>query len=186
MIKIKKIVLSIKIKLFKLLRKDVVDLKIKLFRLRGYIIGSNCRIFSDLGAPESYLVTIGNNVTISTNVTLLTHDNAIIKVSEKKYTDLFGRINIGDNCFIGANTILLPGITLAKGTIVAAGSVVTKSVTKSNMVIGGNPAKIICTTDDYMKKNEKYAFNCNGMNSETRRKNILSNEQKLLNKGEIK
>lgn len=87
------------------------------------------------------MVTIGNNVTISAPVQLLTHDNSIIKMSKGEVTDTFGAISIGDNCFIGASTLILPGVTLADNVIVAAGSVVTKSFLESNIIIGGNPAK---------------------------------------------
>ncbi|MBE9481798.1 MAG: acyltransferase [Bacteroidetes bacterium] len=57
-------------------------------------------------------------------------------------------IKIGDNCWIGANAIILPGVELRDHVIVGAGSVVTKSF-PSNCVIGGVPAKIIKKIDDY-------------------------------------
>ncbi len=179
---IKKLVLIIKIKILSLLRRDVTNLKIKLYRIRGYKIGSNCRIFTELAGAEPYLVSIGNNVSISTNVVFLTHDNSIIKVSKNKYTDLFGEIVIGDNCFIGANSIILPGVKLADNTIVAAGSVVTKSTNKSNMIIGGNPAKLLGNAEDFFIKNEQYAFNCSNMHKSERKKMIMSNKNKLIKK----
>lgn len=89
-------------------------------------IGSGCRIFTDLAFSEPYLIKIGNNVTISTEVRLLTHDNSVIKLLEYK-TDVVGTVVIGDNCFIGAGTIILPGVTLGNSVIVGAGSVVTKT-----------------------------------------------------------
>ena len=53
-----------------------------------------------------------------------------------------GEIKIGDNCFIGARAIILPGVTLGNECVVAAGAVVTKSY-PSGSVLGGNPAKLI-------------------------------------------
>ena len=50
---------------------------------------------------------------------------------------------IGDRCWIGMNSVILPGVQLANDTIVAAGSVVTKSFLQGNCVIGGNPAKML-------------------------------------------
>lgn len=50
---------------------------------------------------------------------------------------------IGQNCWIGMNAVILPGVELANGTVVGAGAVVTKSVTKENVVVAGNPAKAI-------------------------------------------
>jgi acetyltransferase-like isoleucine patch superfamily enzyme len=52
-------------------------------------------------------------------------------------------IHIGKNSWIGANAIILPGVRLGEHTIVGAGSIVTKSFSEGNCVIGGNPAKII-------------------------------------------
>lgn len=73
---------------------------IEYFRRHGITIGNNCHIYSRIGTPEPYLLTIGDNVTISTDVHFITHDNSICKVLPE-FTDVFGKINIGDNCFIG-------------------------------------------------------------------------------------
>lgn len=93
---------------------------------------------------EPYLINIGNNVTVSTNVTFVTHDNSI-KLLYPEKSDVFGKIVIGNNCFVGENVTILYGVTLADNIIVAAGSVVTKSFSNSNIIIGGNPAHIINT-----------------------------------------
>ena len=50
---------------------------------------------------------------------------------------------IGENCWLGMNSVILPGVSLGDNTIVGAGSVVTKSFMDGNCVIGGNPARII-------------------------------------------
>lgn len=52
-------------------------------------------------------------------------------------------VHIGDKCWIGMNSVILPGVNLGKGTIVAAGAVVTKSFTQGHVVLAGSPAKII-------------------------------------------
>lgn len=75
---------------------------------------------------EPYLVRIGENVTISGNVTFVTHDNSISKISPQ-YVNLFGYISIGDNCFLGQNSTIMYGCTLANNIIVASGSVVCNS-----------------------------------------------------------
>lgn len=80
---------------------------------------------------EPYLINIGNNVTVSTNVTFVTHDNSI-KLLYPEKSDVFGKIVIGNNCFVGENVTILYGVTLADNIIVAAGSVVTKSFSKSD------------------------------------------------------
>lgn len=148
------------------------------FRRKGIQIGDNCHIYSSIVTPESYLINIGNNVTIAPGTCLLTHDNSVSKLSNN-FTDTFGRIIIGDNCFIGANSIILPGVELGKNTIVAAGSVVTKSF-EGNVVIGGNPAKIISKIEDYKNKIEKYCCDVRNMSYAEKKIFLLSKNVNLL------
>ena len=181
-----KLFMKIIIAMKHLLRKDANDAQIKLYRISGYTIGERCRIFSKLTAAEPYLVKIGDNVTISTDVKILTHDNSIIKVSSGKFTDLFGRVTIGNNVFIGAGAIILPGVSIGNNTIVAAGSVVTKSVDIEGTIIGGNPASIIGDWETYRKKNNDFAFNAKGKNREERKNMILANADKIIGKAVMK
>lgn len=69
--------------------------------------------------------------------------------------DAFGKIIIEDWAYIGAWSHIMPGVTIGEGALVAAGSVVTKSVA-AHSVVGGNPAKYICSTEDFWEKNKKY------------------------------
>ncbi len=121
------------------------------YRKKGIKIGDNCLICSNIITREPGLIEIGSNVTISTNVSLVTHDNSIKLLFPDK-SDLFGRIKIGNNCFIGENSIILYGCELGDNVIVAAGSVVTKSFHQKNIVIGGNPAHIISDWDTLKNK----------------------------------
>lgn len=120
-------------------------------------IGKNCLICSNLLTPEPFLIEIGNNSTISTGVSFITHDFSVHLLIPNS-TDCFGRIRIGDNCFVGANTTLLYGITLADNIIVAAGSVVTKSFDQSGIIIGGNPARKIGDWESFSKQMEHKAI----------------------------
>lgn len=104
------------------------------------------------------MLEIKNNVVISTNVTFVLHDFSISRVMQG-VSNIFGKIVIGNNCFIGANSTIIYGVELADNTIVAAGSVVTKSFQNGNVIIGGNPAKIIGTWDDFRKKAVKFGNN---------------------------
>lgn len=156
------------------------EILIEYFRKKGVSIGDNCHIYSQVATPEAYLITIGNNVTIAPGVRLLTHDNSVSKLSSN-FTDVFGKILIGDNCFIGANVIILPGVELGPNMIVAAGSIVTKSYS-GNIVIGGNPAKPIGTIEDYNKKIREYCSNVDGMSFAAKKKYLLSGKVKLLKK----
>lgn len=124
------------------------------YRRGGVTIGSGCLLCSSPMTREPYLIYIGNNVTISTNVTFVTHDNSI-KLLYPDKSDIFGKITIGNNCFIGENATILYGVTLADNIIVAAGAVVTKSFNASNIILGGNPARIISTWDKFSNTIEK-------------------------------
>ena len=64
--------------------------------------------------------------------------------------DSCGKIDILDNVFVGHGAIILPGTTIGPNAIVGAGAVVTSNV-PTNTVVGGIPAKPICSLDDYIK-----------------------------------
>lgn len=70
-------IVKIKCKFGRIFGLNPVKIKEKYFKKRGVNIGSGCCIYSDISTSESWLVTIGNNCTISNNVQLLTHDNSI-------------------------------------------------------------------------------------------------------------
>lgn len=150
------------------------DRLVEYLRERGMEIGNNCRIFSDISTSESYLVEIGNNVTVSGNVTLITHDASIQKAMPG-VTDLFGKIKIGDNCFIGQGATIIYGVTIPDNTIIAAGSVVTKSISSSGKIVGGNPARIIGDVEGFAEKYKENAVNIKGMTAEQKRE-LLEND----------
>ena len=101
------------------------------------------------------LITIGDATTVSLDVAFLTHDYSISKGLKMIDPILNGRflkpIKIGNNCFVGMRTILLPGTTIGDNVIIGAGSVV-KGTYPDNVVICGNPAKVICSTQEWAKK----------------------------------
>lgn len=134
--------------------------KTKYLRSKGMRIGNNCDIYNKVGdyGSEPYLISIGENVTITSGVTCITHDGSTrlfrgrIGDLNSKYGNKFGTIQIEDNSFIGYNSIILPNVKIGPNSIVGAGSVVTKNV-PPNTVAAGNPAKYICSLDMYIKKN---------------------------------
>lgn len=132
------------------------------YRRGGVKIGNNCTICSYLLTKEPFLIEIGDETIISTNVTFVTHDNSA-KLIFGSRGDLYGKIVIGNNCFIGQNSTILYGVSLADNIIVAAGSVVTRSFNDSNIIIGGNPARVISSWDKYKEKYESNAIRRNEM-----------------------
>ncbi|KXJ49439.1 MAG: hypothetical protein AXW17_02285 [Colwellia sp. Phe_37] len=121
----------------------VFDLDVKIFNPTNVSIGRKCNINSGviIQSCEGAKIIIKDNVTLSYNCMLLTGglvlDN---KLANKAH--LSKDILINDDVWIGANSIILPGISLGKGCVIAAGSVVTKNV-DDNVIVAGNPAKFI-------------------------------------------
>ena len=149
-----------------------MDILISYYKKKGMVIGNNCKIYSGIATPESYLIKLGNNITIATGVKFITHDNSISKIYSE-FSDIFGKIEIGDNCFIGAYSIIMPGVVLGKNTIVAAGSVVTKSFL-GDEVIGGVPAKKICSIDNYKSRIKQYGMNVIGLSEQEKKELVLN------------
>ncbi|MCD9470818.1 acyltransferase [Photobacterium phosphoreum] len=150
-----------------LLRMKLYHLKLNDLRKNGVSVGENSLVidckFSSSSKGDSF--TIGKNSTC-TGVTFLGHDASptlFIKdlVSEDIHPCLpFSRksyrspIVVGDNVFIGYNTTILPGVNICSNVIIAAGSIVTKSITYSG-VYAGNPAKKISELDCFIAKYKK-------------------------------
>jgi len=112
------------------------------------IYGSSYKMFS----AEPYLVTLGDNVYISLDAKFVCHDGSVLPFRKDiPDLDITKRITVGDNVFIGMGALILPGVTIGNNCIVGAYAVVTKDV-PDGTVVGGNPAKKIKKTSDYLEK----------------------------------
>tara|TARA_B110000046_G_C13025697_1_gene413925 strand:+ start:3413 stop:3871 length:459 start_codon:yes stop_codon:yes gene_type:complete len=90
-------------------------------------------------------ITIGKNCLISQNVTIVTTNHNIKLgqlINEQAWSKDNNFIIINDDVWIGANSVILPGVTIGKGAVIAAGSIVTKDV-EENAIVLGNPAKLL-------------------------------------------
>lgn len=100
----------------------------------------------DVSLPD--LVEIGEGFVSAPNSVILAHDASTVTHSGQLRAE---RTVIGKNVFLGANAVVLPGVTIGDNAIIGAGSIVTKDV-GSNMVVAGNPARPISTVGEYMRK----------------------------------
>jgi acetyltransferase-like isoleucine patch superfamily enzyme len=126
---------------------------VRYFRSQGADIGEDVEIYGAnlfTFGSEPYLVSIGNQVTISHNVDFITHDGGV-RVARHKYPGayLYGRIHVADNCFLGARCILLPGARVGAGSVIGSGSIVTGEI-PAGVVAVGAPARPIRPIADYI------------------------------------
>ncbi len=95
-----------------------------------------------------HLITIGNDVIFSANVTLLAHDAGLRNTMGLVR---IGRVDIGNRVFIGLGTTVLPNVSIGDDVIIGAGSVVSKSIPNGS-VAAGVPARVLCSLSDYHKR----------------------------------
>ena len=138
---------------------------IEYYKSLGVKIGKNTKFvnwttpfsFPDFGS-EPFLIEIGDNCIISFLVTFITHDGSVETckkyIKNQKNLSTLRKIKIGNNCFIGCHSIIMPGVTIGNNSVIGAGSVVTKNVPDGE-VWAGNPAKFIKTTNELALKIEK-------------------------------
>lgn len=130
----------------------------------GLRLGNNVELVGTFFFDPShcFLISIGDNCTICPNVKLIAHDASTKRILG--YTKI-GRIDIRENCFLGDSTIVLPNVRIGPNSISGAGSVVTKDI-PPNMVAAGNPARIICSVDEYIEKVQNISRKTNIFGSE--------------------
>ena len=129
---------------------------VKYLKKQGAKIGNNVIIDGPVSVTEGFLLEIGDNCNLSVDVCFFTHDGSNTVLEHLGYSKpgykKYGKIVLGNNVFVGAKTIFLPGVTIGDNVIIGAGSVVTKSF-PSNVVVAGSPAKIICSLEEFKEKN---------------------------------
>lgn len=118
----------------------------------GLRIGEKVDCFSWHGMDVNYpgLITIGNEVTIASGCRLLAHDASMGYLTKSTRV---GVVEIGDHCFIGADTTILPNVRIGEWCVIGAGSLVTKDI-PPHSVAAGNPARVICTIEEFKAKHE--------------------------------
>lgn len=122
-----------------------------------------------LDPSHCWLIEIGDNVTLAPRVHILCHDAST--KSFLNYTKI-GRVTIGDNVFIGAETVVLPNVKIGSNVVVGANSTVTHDI-PDNSVAVGSPARVISSLDEYLAKEKEKMKSCPVYGEEyTLRKNV--------------
>jgi len=102
----------------------------------NFFLNVNCKLM------DSGKITIGNNVFIAPNVCLITEEHAMDVEQRLAGLEYTHPVNIGDNVWICAGAIVLPGVTIGANSVIGAGSVVTKDIPPDSLAVG-NPCKVI-------------------------------------------
>lgn len=147
----------------------------------GMIVGDKTKFVGEVEfGTEPYLIKIGSCCTITNGVKFINHDGGIQVGYIKKGIDIddvygkkvvLGKIEVGDNVFIGVNSILLPGTKVGSNVVIGAGSVL-KGCYPSDVILAGVPARILGRVDDYHQKNEINHINIYS-SDKRERKNII-------------
>lgn len=136
----------------KILGKIRGQMNLEDLKRRGLKVGDNFKHYSgcEIDYRFASLIEIGDNVTMSPRSIILSHDaSTALFLNVTK----IGRVIIGNNVYVGMGAMILPNVKIGNNVIIGAGSIVTKDV-EDNSVVAGNPARFICKTDEYLKRQE--------------------------------
>lgn len=165
------------IKVFKSIYFKIFFSNLSFAKKIGVKVGKNCRIYTRFFGSEPFLISIGDNVTVTAGVRFITHDGSGCLVKDKNLNRFYSYapIEIGNNIFIGVNSIILPGVRIGDNSIIAAGTVVNKSIPPGS-IVGGNPVKFITTFEKFSNKVLNEWISYDNLNLKLEYKNrILSN-----------
>lgn len=164
---------------FNMTRPSEMDRRQELMKKMFARVGLNCYIEpplrSNFGGKHVYLgnnvyfnfnvtlvddanIYIGNKVMVGPNTTIATAGHPLDPMLRSRMLQFNKEVHIGNNVWIGANCVILPGVKIGDNSVIGAGSVVTKDV-PSNVIAFGNPCKVHRAIDEhdkeYFYKNEK-------------------------------
>jgi acetyltransferase-like isoleucine patch superfamily enzyme len=150
----------------------------------GVQVGKDCRFLGlsrGCFGSEPYLIKIGDHVTITFGVRFITHDGGVWVFRDREPDiDVIAPIVVGNNVFIGINSIVLPGVTIGDNVVIGAGSVVTRDVEPNQVVIGA-PARPLRTLDEYWERVQREAFYIRSLSHGEKRRHLEERFRPVLN-----
>lgn len=150
---------------------------------RGLKIGKNFTRMSGVIIDPSHCwhIEIGDDVILAPRVHLLAHD-AGTKLF-LNYTRV-SNVKIGNKVFIGAGSIVLPGVTIGDNVVIGAGSIVSKDIPSNSLAVG-SPAKVICSLEEYLQKKRNNMNELNTFDSSYTLRNTNFNKAQKLKMLEV-
>lgn len=148
----------------------------------GVKMGHQCQVFGGVSfGSEPYLVHLGNKVKITNGCQFITHDGGVNVLRnvypECKDIDVFGRITLGNNVFLGNRVVVLPNVKIGDNVVIGAGSIVTRDI-PSNSVAAGVPCKVVRSLEEYKERSLEKADFTKSMNA-TEKESYLTNKFNL-------
>lgn len=139
--------------------------------VNGFVDG---KIYGQINwGTEPWLITIGKNCHITKGVSFITHDGGTLLFRDKiPDLEVTKPIVLGDNVYVGINTLILPGVTVGSNCIIGAGSIVTRDV-PDNSVVAGVPARVVKSIDDYFEKIQKESLHLGHLKGEEKDKALM-------------
>lgn len=131
--------------------------KVAYLRRQGCILGEKARLNCRIGAfgTEPYLVTLGDHVCIAVDVRFITHDGGVFVLKGMNRLadnmDKIAPIRVGNNVYIGTGAYIMPGVKIGDNCIIGAGTIVTKDVLDNSVTVGV-PARVIGTVEAYHER----------------------------------
>lgn len=160
-----------------LYKLNIID-GVKLAGKLGVKCGKGCKFLDNplkIFGSEPYLVKLGDNVELTNGTRIVTHDGGLWVLrnlsDDFKKADSFSPVTIGNNVFVGIDTIILPGVEIGDNVVIGAGSVVTKNI-PDNSVACGVPAKVIKGIEEYKNTKIETVVNTKGLSFYDKKKRL--------------
>lgn len=149
--------------------------KYKYIKWIGLNFGKDIHIYGNpvnMFGTEPWCITLGDHVYITDGVKFITHDGGTL-IFRHLIPDLeiTKPIKVGNYVYFGTRSMIMPGVTIGDNCIIAAGAVVTKDV-PDNSIVGGVPAKLIKSSDEYLDKIKKESLHLGHLKGEEKDKEL--------------